>query len=58
MTISRSSALFVNVLIIFEIHDLNGALFLNATSFSALSFSFAAAAKISIVPFTTVYASL
>ena len=56
-TISRS-ALYVNVLLIFEMHDLNGGLFLNATSLSGLSFSFAAAAKRSIVPFTTIYASL
>ena len=62
MTISRSSALSINVLLIFEMHDLNGALSLNETSFSALSFSFAAAAaaaaKRSIAPFTTIYASL
>ena len=36
-------------------HDLNGALFLNAKLFSASSSSFAAAAKRSI---TTIYASL
>ena len=47
-----------NVLLIFEMYDLNGALFLNATSFSALSFLFAASAKRSIVHFTTIYASL
>ena len=41
---SRSSALPINVPLIFEMHDLNGALFLSATFFSALSFSFAAAA--------------
>ena len=58
MTISRSPALAINVLLIFEMHDLNEALFLNTTSFPALSFSFAAAAKISIVPFTAIYASL
>ena len=39
-------------------HDLNGALFLNATSSSGLSFSFTAAAKRSIVRFTAIYASL
>ena len=55
---SRSSALSVNVLLIFEIHDLSGALFLYATAFSALSFPFVAAAKRSIVPFTSVHASL
>ena len=58
MTISRSSALSINVLLIFEMHDLNGALFLNTTPFSALSFSFGAATKRSIGPFTTIYASL
>ena len=58
MTISRSSALSINVLLIFEMHDLNGALFLNTTFFSALSFSFAAAAKSSNVPFATIYSSL
>ena len=52
------SALSINVLLVFEMHDLNGALFLNATAFSALSFSFAAVVKRSIVPFTTKYASL
>ena len=51
MTISRSSALSVNVQLIFEMPDLNGALFLNATSFSALSFSFASAAKTDLLPF-------
>ena len=40
MTISRSSVLCINVLLIFEMHDLNGA------------------AKRSIVPSTTIYASL
>ena len=58
MTISRSSALHTNVLLIFETYDLNGALFLNGRSFSALSFSFTAAAKRSIVSFTTIHASL
>ena len=58
MTISRSSVLCINVLLIFEMHDLNGALFLNATFFRASSFSFAGAAKRSIVPSTTIYASL
>ena len=52
MIISRSSALSINVLLIFNIHDLNGVLFSNVTFFSALSFSFAAAAKRYIVPFT------
>ena len=58
MTISRSSALSFNELLSFEMRDLNVALFLRATSFSALPFSFAAAAKKFIVPFTTIYASL
>ena len=58
MTLLRSSALSINVLLIFEMHDFL-ALFLNATSFSTLSsFSFAAAAKRSVVPFTTIYESL
>ena len=58
MTISRSSTLSINVLLIFEIQYLNGTLFLNETSFSALLFSFAASAKISVIPLTTIYASL
>ena len=58
MTISGSSTLCTNVLLIFEIHDLSGALFSNATFFSALSFSFAVVTKRSIVPFTTIYALL
>ena len=55
MTISRYSPFSANVLLIFEMHDLNGALFSNATSFSALSFTFVAAAKRSIVFFTRIY---
>ena len=58
MTISRSFALSINALLIFEMHDLNGALFLNATSFSTSSFSFAATTKRFIVPFTTIYSSV
>ena len=58
MTISRSFALPTNVLSVFEMHDLNGALFLKEASFSTLSFSFAIAANRSIAPFTTIYASL
>ena len=54
MAISRSSALSINALLIFEMHDVNGALFLNATFSSALSFSLVAAATRSIVPFTTI----
>ena len=53
MAISRSSALSMNVLLIFYMYDLNGALFLNARSLctfiSVLSFSIAAHAKRSIV---------
>ena len=51
MAISRSSELSVNVLLIFDV-------FLNTIYFSALSSSFAAATKRSVVPFTTMYASL
>ena len=58
MTISRSFALSITVLLLFEMHDLNGALFPKAKSFSVLSFSLAAAAERSIVPFTTKNASL
>ena len=57
MTISGSSALSINVLSIFEMHDLNGALFFNVTFFSALS-CFCSRAKRSVVPFTTIYALL
>ena len=45
MTISRSSTLSVNVMLIFDLHDLNCALFLDAATFSALSFLFAAVKK-------------
>ena len=58
MAISRSSALSINVLLIFEMHDLKRALFSNATFFSASSFSFAAAVKRSSIPFTIMNASL
>ena len=51
MIISRSFALPINLLLTFETHDLNGALFLKATSFPALTFSFAAAAKRSFKPY-------
>ena len=44
MSLSRSSTLSINVLLIFEMNYLNRALFLYALSFSALPFSFAAAA--------------
>ena len=46
MTILRYSALSINALLIFEMHGLNGKLFLNATFFSALSFRFDSSAKI------------
>ena len=39
-------------------HDSNSALYLDATSVTASSFSIAAAAKRSVVPFTTIFASL
>ena len=58
MTISRSFAFFINLLLILERHYLNGALFLNTTYFSGLLFSFAATAKRFIVPFRTIHASL
>ena len=62
MSLSRSSTLSINVLLIFEMNYLNRALFLYALSFSALPFSFAAAAaaaaKRSIVFFTAIFASL
>ena len=57
MTISRSSALSINALLIFDMHDLNGALFSNTTFFCALSFSFAGSAKRSIVLFTALILS-
>ena len=50
--LSRSSALSINVLLIFDIHKLNGVLFFNAKSFCALTFPGAAVAERSIVPFT------
>ena len=52
-----TSAFSINVLSIFDMHDIDQALFLNATSFSALSFSFAPEAKSSIASITTIYAS-
>ena len=51
MTISTSSALPMNVLLIFVMHDLNGALFFNATSFCSISVF--AVALTFILPFTT-----
>ena len=59
MVISRFSALSpIKVSLIFEMHGLNGALFLNAKFFSAFSFSFSAAAKRSNSLLTTIRASL
>ena len=58
ITILRFFALSINALLIFDMCNLNGALLLNTASFSALSFSFAAEAKKSIVSFTTKYVSL
>lgn len=54
MTISRSSAISMNVFLIFDIHEVNGALFLNVTSFLSLSFSLAAEGKRSVFPLTTI----
>ena len=51
-----TSILSINVLLLFDMHDLNG--ISNAAHFSDLSFSFAAAAKRSFIPFTTIYATL
>ena len=58
MTILQSPALPINMLLIFDMHHLNRALFLNVTSLHAFSFSLPAAAKRSIAPFKTRYASL
>ena len=57
MNISRSSQWSIEVLLTFEMCDLNGALFLN-TSFSTLSFYFAAAAKRFAAFFMAKHASL
>ena len=51
MTLSGSSALSINVLLIFDMHDLKGVLFLNATNFCVLSFSLATASERSIALF-------
>ena len=48
MTIQRSSPLSINVLLIFDMHGLNGELLLN-TAFCVLLFLFAAAAERTIV---------
>ena len=58
MTISKSSESSINMLLMFDMHGLSDALCLNTTSFSALSSSFAAAAKRSIYPFATLYTTL
>ena len=58
MTVSKSSALSINVLLIFDMHDLNGELFLNVATFSALIISFATSPVKSIFPFTTIYSLL
>ena len=58
MNISRFSQCSIKLFLIFDMHDLNAALFLNATSFSALSFYFAAASKRLVVFFTAIHASL
>ena len=56
LTISRSSALSINVSLIFDMHDLKGALFVK------VSFLFLFSALLSpstvIIPLTTIYASL
>ena len=49
MTRSTSSVFSINVLLIFDMDDLTGALFLNTTYFYALSFAFPAASKISVL---------
>ena len=56
MTILKSSAFSISVSLIFDIHELNRVLFLNATSFYNFLFLFKTAAKRSIAPFTTIYA--
>ena len=57
MTISRYPTFSINVLLtIIVMHDLNGALLLNATSF--LSTSAFAVALTFIIPFTTIYISI
>ena len=55
-TVLRSPALSINVLLIFDMHDLNGALFLK------INFLFLLLASLFpltvILPFTTIYISL
>ena len=55
IAISRSSALFINVLLFFDMHDLNKALFLKI-SFLFLLLALLVPETI-FLPFTTVYAS-
>ena len=56
ITISRSSALSLNVLLIFDIHELNGALFLKVSFLSTLLTRLLPATLILL--FTTIHASL
>ena len=52
MTIFRSSALSINELLIFDMRDQNGALFLKVSFFLALL-----SPSTVILPFTSIYAS-
>ena len=56
MTISRSCGLSIDLLLIFDMHDLNGALFLKV-SFLFLVLALLPPVTI-ILPFTTIYATL
>ena len=56
IAISRSSALFINVLLVFDMYDLNKALLLNI-SFLFLLLALLVPETV-FLPFTTVYASL
>ena len=55
MTISRSSAMLINELLIFDMHDIKGVLFLKV-SFSCLVLGLISHVTV-IFPFTTIYAS-
>ena len=55
ITTSKSSALSMNILLIFEMHETNGALFLEANFLSYVSLFGSVTV---IFPFTTIYASL
>ena len=57
ITISRSYSFSINVLLMFEMQDLNRTLFSDEISFSTFSSSLAAAAKRSIFSFTTIDSS-